>query len=277
MNKKILFIASYPKSGNTFMRAVISSLVYSSDGIFDFELFKRITLLDTNPFYDFVKKINKVDFLKLNKMEIASKYWRLAQEKHNELTENFIFKTHAANLAFENQGYTSIENCMGVIYLVRDPRGVVPSYSYHLNISHKETFKKITNLNQIIFNPKNNICVPLSNWEAHIISWEKTNIPKIFIRFEDLVSDTLGTIHKCIDFLSLINIDFSYNSKKIENIYQSTKFEALKSKEKKSGFKIGKDKNFFRKGDLKNNEVSEEIEKKLIGFFGKKMREFGYL
>ena len=81
MNKKVLFIASYPKSGNTFMRAIISSLIYSEDGVFDFELFKRISLIDTNPFYDYrFKKINKEDFLKLNNIETASKYWQLAQK-----------------------------------------------------------------------------------------------------------------------------------------------------------------------------------------------------
>ena len=276
MNKKVFFIASYPKSGNTFMRAIISSLIYSKDGIFDFDLFKRITLLDTNPFYNFVKKINEDDFTKLNNIDTACKYWGLAQKKHNELTDNFIFKTHAANLAFENLSYTSQENCMGVIYLVRDPRLIVPSYSYHLNISHQKIFEKITGLNQITFNPKQNICVPLSNWEVHIKSWQKSNIPIIFIRFEDLVTDTVNIIHKCIDFLNSINIRFSYNSNKIKNIYESTQFKKLKNQEEKGGFIIGKDKNFFRKGSVSANNLSEEISYKLKNVFGDKMKEFDY-
>ena len=35
--KKILWIASYPKSGNTWMRAIISSLFFSNNGKFSFE------------------------------------------------------------------------------------------------------------------------------------------------------------------------------------------------------------------------------------------------
>ena len=276
-NKKVLFIASYPKSGNTFMRAIISSLVYSNNGIFDFELFKKITLLDTNPFYDFVKKINPEDFLNLHRVNTASKYWCLAQEKSRELSDNFIFKTHAANLAFENNIYTSQENCMGVIYLVRDPRSIVPSYAYHLSIGDKEVFKKITSLNEITFNPKHNICVPLSNWGAHIKSWQKSKVPVIFVRFEDLVSDTIHIIYKCIDFLQSINIELDYNLKKIENIYESTKFEKLKKTEEKNNFLIGKNKNFFRKGAISNNELSEEMSEKLINLFGDQMREFNYL
>ena len=276
-NKKVLFIASYPKSGNTFMRAIISSLVYSNNGIFDFELFKKITLLDTNPFYDFVKKINPEDFLNLHRINTASKYWCLAQEKSKELSDNFIFKTHAANLAFENNIYTSQENCMGVIYLVRDPRSIVPSYAYHLSIGDKEVFKKITSLNEITFNPKHNICVPLSNWSVHIKSWQKSKVPVIFVRFEDLVSDTIHIIYKCIDFLQSINIELDYNLKKIENIYESTKFEKLKKTEEKNNFLIGKNKNFFRKGAISNNKLSEEMSEKLINLFGDQMREFNYL
>ena len=275
MNKKVLFIASYPKSGNTFMRAIISSLIYSKDGIFDFELFKRITLLDTNPFYDFVKKINKEDYLKLNNIDTACNYWQLAQKKHHELTKNFIFKTHAANLAFENHIYTSEESCMGVIYLVRDPRNIVPSYSYHLNISNNEVFEKIIKLNQIIFNPKENICAPLSNWAIHIKSWKTSKIPIIFVRYEDLVLDTINIIYQCIEFLNSINIQFNYNSKKIENIYESTKFEKLKNTEEKE-FTIGKDKNFFRKGNALNNELNEAMSTKLKNVFSDQMKEFNY-
>ncbi len=275
--RKLLFIASYPKSGNTFMRAIISSLIYSQDGIFESKLYKKITLLDTNPFYDFVKKINSEDFLKLDKVDTACKYWRLAQQKHSYITDNYIFKSHAANLMFGNYKYTSQENCMGVIYLVRDPRGIVPSYAYHLNISNEEAFEKVTNIKQIIFNPRNNICVPLSNWETHIKSWQKTNIPIIFVRFEDLVSDTVNTIYKCVEFLKSLNIQFTYNSKKLDNIYESTKFETIKKLEEDNNFRIGKDKNFFRKGDLNNSDVSKEIKKKLINMFEEQMQEFRYI
>ena len=163
-NKKLLFIASYPKSGNTFMRAIISSLIYSKDGIFESKLYKKISLLDTNPFYDFVKKMNAEDFLKLDKIDTTCKYWCLAQQKYLDITQNYIFKTHAANLMAKNHKYTSEKNCMGVIYLIRDPRGIVPSFAYHLNISNDEAFGKITNIKQISFNPLHNICVPLSSW-----------------------------------------------------------------------------------------------------------------
>ena len=47
MNKHIFWIASYPKSGNTLVRAIISSLFFSEDGVFNFEMLRNINQFDT--------------------------------------------------------------------------------------------------------------------------------------------------------------------------------------------------------------------------------------
>ena len=39
----IIWCASYPKSGNTWVRAIVSSLLYTEDGIFDFNLLNEVT------------------------------------------------------------------------------------------------------------------------------------------------------------------------------------------------------------------------------------------
>ena len=40
--------------------------------------------------------------------------------------------------------FTNLENTLGVIYIVRDPRNVVLSYARHLEISLEETVKFMT-------------------------------------------------------------------------------------------------------------------------------------
>ena len=50
--------ASYPKSGNTWLRSIITSLLYTTDGIFDFKLIKKIKQFPTrNQFQDFTKTL----------------------------------------------------------------------------------------------------------------------------------------------------------------------------------------------------------------------------
>ena len=109
MSKKILWIASYPKSGNTFMRSLLSSLIYTDSGEFNFNLLKKVKQFDIHLYFKFIKMINEDDYRKLNDIKVASKYWKLAQKKFIEIDSNFIFKTHAANLMWEKFKYTDEE------------------------------------------------------------------------------------------------------------------------------------------------------------------------
>ena len=68
--KKIFWVASYPKSGNTLFRAILSSLFFTNDGIFSFKLFDTIRYFETAARLLFIKKENPEDFKKLNHMEI---------------------------------------------------------------------------------------------------------------------------------------------------------------------------------------------------------------
>ena len=79
----IIWIASYPKSGNTWLRSIITSLLYTTDGIFDFKLIKKIKQFPTrNQFQDFTKNFNDINEI--------SKFWLLAQDKIN-LNEEIKF------------------------------------------------------------------------------------------------------------------------------------------------------------------------------------------
>ena len=72
--KKIFWIASYPKSGNTLFRAILSSLFFTNDGIFSFELFKTVKYFETAKRLLFIKEENPNDFNNLN-LQTISKYW----------------------------------------------------------------------------------------------------------------------------------------------------------------------------------------------------------
>ena len=105
----IIWLASYPKSGNTFMRSLLSSLIYTDSGEFNFNLLKKVKQFDIHLYFKFIKMINEDDYRKLNDIKVASKYWKLAQKKFIEIDSNFIFKTHAANLMWEKFKYTDEE------------------------------------------------------------------------------------------------------------------------------------------------------------------------
>lgn len=274
---KILWIASYPKSGNTLMRAIVSSLIYTEDGIFNFDLLKKISLIDTNPFYDFVKNINYDDFNNLTNLKVSSKYWQIAQQKYKEKTSNFIFKTHAANLMYFNNKYTSLQNSLAAIYIIRDPRNIPSSYSYHQDKDIDQVLSDMISQSTTITNPKKNICVPLSSWDVHVKSWELFDSPKLIIKFEDLVSNTEKVILTISQFLKFLKIDFSINNFKLENIYKSTQFSKLKSEEEKRKYPLGTNKNFFRQGLPNKSDLNSFQITKIINSFDLTMKKYKYI
>lgn len=188
--KKIIWIASYPKSGNTFLRFLIASLLYSKDGNFELNIIKNIRQFDIDKYYKFIKKKNLKDYKNLNSMKTISKYWKEAQKRSYEVENKNIFKTHAANLMSDNHKYTDEDRSLGLIYIIRDPRDVVISYSHHTGRSFDDIIEMLMNQNAVLGNSKGKIKTPLSTWDIHVKSWSMLNVPKYFIRYEDLIKNT---------------------------------------------------------------------------------------
>ena len=190
MNKNIIWLASYPKSGNTWLRAILSSLINSRNGEFNFDYLKLITNFEQSFYYEFVKKLNMDDFNSLRELKTISKYWIKAQLEFNEKNIVRIFKTHSANISFLDNHYTNSINSKGLIYMIRDPRDVVISYANHLNKSIDQTINIIQSINALTYSGDSNYPGILSTWEYHVSSWINFPVPKIVTKYEDLINNT---------------------------------------------------------------------------------------
>ena len=267
MNKKILWIASYPKSGNTWMRAIISSLFFTNQGKFSFEYLKYISTYEYDKRFDFIKKLNKNDYNNLSKLEIISKYW-VDSQNNIEIDGDFHFlKTHHACIKFNNYPFTTPLNTLGLIYLVRDPRDIAISYSKHLGFSIDKTISIMIKKNATAsYNGEraDELRIYQSRWDVHIESWEKLNVPTFIIRYEDLLNDTKNTLYELVKFFE-INFQFKFNNinNKVENIFHSTSFDIFQKHEKKYNFReASKNSRFFRKGvagQWENNLTANQL------------------
>ena len=283
--KKILWIASYPKSGNTLMRSLISSLIYSDDGHFSFPVLENIKQLDIDYFYKFVQQLNNDDYKDLNKLDIISKYWEISQKKSYDVEKRFIFKTHAANLMINNFKYTDENRSLGLIYIVRDPRDVAVSYSYFNNAGLVKTIERLKNNRAVLVNSNNKIIVPLSSWDNHVKSWNMLNVPKYIIRYEDLILDKKKYLLEIIDFLeNTLKIKLKISKEKLSNILDSTSFTKLQKTEKETGYYAFSDKKnsdwqFFRKGTSNQwlSELSQLQIEDINNTFGDTMKKYKYL
>jgi len=279
-SKNLIWIASYPKSGNTWMRSLLTALIYTNDGIFNFELLPKIDQFEKKSNFSFLKKSQSIDFDNLDKMAIVSKYWHEAQENLN-YSDLIFLKTHSSNYNYKNLKYANLNKTRGCIYLVRDPRDVAISYSKFMGCSIDETIDYMLGPARQIWNQEKTVGIIISRWDYHIASWLNLDTPKIFIRYEDLLNNTKKILNELIQFIQgPLKINIESNEKKIENIIKTTSFALLKNKENKDGFKeASKNSPFFREGKSMqwkktlNYDQIEKIESNL----GEYMKKFKYI
>jgi len=283
MSKKIFWVASYPKSGNTWMRAILASLFYTKDGKFNFNLFKLIGMFETFEKFEYIKKINIEDFKKLSDLKILSKYWLQAQKNIKIIKGQSIFlKTHHACISYMNNPFTTPEISDGVIYIVRDPRDVVISYSKHAGISLEEQIQLLKKQSFYSYtSPSKKLLGILSPWNEHIKSWEHLNVPKLFIKYEDMLENLSEVLFRIVNFFEInYNVSFQNIENKIQNIISSTHFNNMANKEKESDFNEATNySNFFRIG--KKNQWKKILSTDQVNLieneFKEEMVKFNYL
>ena len=277
----IIWIASYPKSGNTWLRSIITSLLYTTDGIFDFKLIKKIKQFPTrNQFQEFTKNFNDINEI--------SKFWLLAQDKINLTEEIKFFKTHNLNCAVNKNSFTNKSHTLGTIYVVRDPRNLINSIKNHYNKGNDEEAKNFLISKKILSRvPKDNeadIATLLGSWSDHYNFWTKKNSNLLLIKYEDLILDTKKELERIIIYLKKF-MTVEINPEKIKNILSTTSFDHLKNLENKGLFNenvYDSKKNkirFFNKGP--SNDWTKVLDKKiqddLEKIFYKEMKELGYI
>ena len=283
--KKLIWVASYPKSGNTWVRAIISSLLYSSKGDFNFNLLKLIEIFEKKSRFNFVKDLNINDFKKLDNIDCISKYWNICQERivfDQSINPIFnIFKTHSANLAINSNSFTDKNLTGAIIYIVRDPREMIISYSKHMGKNISESIDSITD-NSILLAPKKNLATTImSSWDTHFESWKGIDVPKIIIKYEDLINQGKDQISNISKFLcKVLKIDETKLDYKIHNVFTSTTISKFRKHEKINGFnEASKHSNFFGEAKIntwKNKLTLEEIHR-IEHRFNKTLKELDYL
>jgi len=271
--KKIIWISSYPKSGNTFLRAMLSAFFYSEDGIFKQDYLKNIAEFPR----DFFELKPSNNFL--NEVE---DYEKIQKKISNTNKEIIFLKTHLANLTINkiiptiNKDYS-----MCAIYIVRDPRNVILSLKNHYNLKIKECLSFLMNNKNYIRIQNKNLSkgyTPILDWSSNYLSWKKqSNVNTIFIKFEDLIFNQENTFIFILNKLKKF-INLEIDKKKIDNIVKTTKFKYLRQLEEKEGFienKIMGIQNnnsfFFNKGG--EQDFNKDLEKNIIDEINKKYKE----
>ena len=270
---KILWIASYPKSGNTWMRMFLSA--YRNGGVVDINRTGAFAYDDMSKYtYQVVspKPLNEMDPEEMAAVRGAYFVHML----NCGLGGRLFMKTHCC--VGDIAGYPTIPEIFteAAIYLVRDPRAVCCSYAHHCQMSIDETIdfmmKEAATINH------DTRYHTLGTWEQHVNSWFNPEIeyPRFVVRYEDMVKNPKKTFKDIIEYLG-----WEYDETTFSKALKATEFARLKKQEEKSGFREQSlaGANFFRSGktDSWKDELSEKQEKRLTDAFSDMMKAIGYL
>lgn len=276
----IMWIASYPKSGNTWIRALLSCYLFDEYHDKNQDVFSKMKIIKSFPKKFAFKGIIDKNYLIKNKLG-AYKYYIQAQEKINKDPNLHIIKTHNFCGSLNGHDFTNKQNTIGSIYIVRDPRDVAVSYASFAGISYEESVNLLLNDNRISFVDKYYPEVRLS-WKSHLISWLSFPAPRLLVKYEDLLKNTAGILRDTIIFINqFFNNKIIIDEDKIIRVVNECNFSKLQNLEEKIGFDESfiKQNKFFRKGKEKSweNILSENLIKKIENNFSKEMKKLNYI
>ena len=276
----IIWLASYPKSGNTLLRSILATYFFSNDGVFNF---KHLYKIGQFPSLIHFERLG----LDISDGDQIYKNIIKAQELINSNSKDLkFFKTHSALAKINDNDFTDFKNTLGAIYVVRDPRNVVTSFAHHYQVDIDEATRCL--MNEKFWNYKNEK-VPktfLSSWSQNYNSWKNLKEKTYFIKYEDLIKNKKAVIIKVFNFFNSLGIKIKLDMIKLNKIIKSTEFEKMKDLENKESFResiidkeTGKKRPFFNLGPQNDWKkiLGEYNKEKIEKAFEKEMLELGYL
>ena len=282
----IIWLASYPKSGNTYVRAFLSAYYFSQNGQFDFN---QISNIEQFPHEKFFKQ-------KVNSISEASKQWVPIQKEINKDKKIRFFKTHSFLGNYQGNEFTSPETTLGAIYIVRDPRNVLTSLKNHYSFDDDRALKMITDKTRSLMsnNGSHASLNFISSWAENYLSWFRNNqFRRLFVKYEDLITNKYETFRDIIVFTNtLMNRVEGVDKSKLQKAIETTNFDVLKKKEvsetfdgSESSFKSwrkfhSENKNlFFNLGPENNWEkiLDLKTQKEIEANFKNEMSELNYI
>jgi hypothetical protein len=242
-----IWIASYPKSGNTWLRALLSSYL-ATETEFDFNNLLGSSLAENRHLFDEILGVPSSELSNKDIDLLKPTFLQLLSEQVPERT--FIKTHHKFQYSASGAPYFSRKSARCAIYLVRDPTDVAVSYAAFIGETTANIVQRMGQTDAVIDRTTSGISstmpCPLGDWGGHVAGWmDQTEVPVLAIKYEDLLADTETTFGRILDFAGIEN-----DPGRVRNSAEECSFARLAAQEQEHGFTaipVSKDV-FFRKG-----------------------------
>ena len=277
----IVWIASYPKSGNTWVRSFLTAYYYCKDGVFDINNLIKIQDYPNKQFFK-----NEV-----KKGEIH-KHWEESQINIVNQKKIKFLKTHNSLISAFGKNFTEPKYTLGVIYIIRDPRNVITSVKNHNDFkTYEEALNMMQNDNAVISDysylnnhAKTNI---INSWRINYQSWlRNNNYRRLLIKYEDILNNPYQTFRDIVIFVNTIcKFNDNFDEKKFNNSIETTSFKKLQELENQGKFTESvysihdnRKVKFFNQGpdNYWKKNLSHELILKMNDYYKDDLKKFNY-
>jgi len=252
----IIWLASYPKSGDELVKTLLSTYVFSQDGSYNSELINNIKQFPDNELF---KQLG-VD---IKNEEAMNKNYISSQKLYFDEKSIRFLNTHSCFVNKKDFQFTDKHNTLGVIYIVRDPRGILSSLTNDMDQTAKQSSEIILTHQYLGKDTTDHCLTYVGSWKYHYNSWKTFNRFNRYclIKYEDLINDTEKVFLEILKFISRMGkVRFTVEKDKLKNTLKT--------------FDLRKIQEFENKGKSSfNKEIQDNIEKELKN----EMRELNYL
>ena len=274
--ESILWVASYPRSGNTFTRLLLAN--YFLAGESDYEINKLIDFIPAD-----TSELLWTDFAPLSPQSPEATWAERAKvfehfRRTGKASAFFGLKTHSANVKVsEVTGFDFRPNDRA-IYVVRHPLDVLLSYSDYNGRDIDSAIDVMCTSGVVVNAARHGAFEVRGSWVEHVTSWlSSPSCPVLLVRYEELCLQTEQTLHSILSFLGA-----PIQSHRVKHAVDATRFDRVREQEATHSFIEKPDTtasgSFFRKGMSLQwlRELSPQQAYRLSDHCGEVMKRLGY-
>jgi aryl sulfotransferase len=279
MMGSIIWLASYPKSGNTWFRVFLTNLRGEEDVPAQINKLNSTPIASARDIFDDAVGIESSD-LTMDEID------RLRPEIYEHIAANadetLFMKVHDAyTYVDKNTPLFPKKATLGAIYFIRNPLDVAVSFAHHSDWDYDTAISRMADERYAFYGRPsrldNQLRQRLLSWSGHVLSWvDESGLPVCVLRYEDMKQRPAETFGRAVMFSGL-----EYTKEQIARALDLSSFEELQRQEKESGFREKSPSSdlFFRKGEVGSwrGELTEKQARQIVNDHREVMRRFGYL
>ncbi|WP_439817212.1 sulfotransferase domain-containing protein [Zavarzinia sp. CC-PAN008] len=272
----LLWLASYPKSGNTWLRAFLHNLLMNPDVPVPPNQMTRFALSDTHKAW--YRAANNGQPVDQPSSDVLASLRVSAQRAMTQASRDTVFvKTHALNADYHGVPLIVPQVTAGAIYVVRNPLDVALSVVPHYGLPLDQAIERLALVTGGSAEDPENVPQLISSWSAHVESWTARPSPQLHVvRYEDMIDKAFATFQGIARFLGL-----DPPRDRLQKAIRFSSFRTLQQLEATHGFteRSPTAERFFREGRSEQwrSQLSKDQVARIVADHRDQMTRFGYV